>query len=57
MRIIMTALAPLECRHPRLGQSLSVCVCVCMCVTPKSFKACSNCEVQHSYALLPSVKP
>ena len=22
MRIIMTALAPLECRHPRLGQSL-----------------------------------
>ena len=26
MRIIMTALAPLECRHPRLGQSLCVCV-------------------------------
>ena len=30
MRIIMTALAPLECRHPRLGQSLwrlGGCVC------------------------------
>ena len=42
MRIIMTALAPLECRHPRLGQSLwrlgvmkPQCVCVwvggCVC--------------------------
>ena len=23
-----------------------LCVCVCVCVTPKSFKSCSNCEVQ-----------
>ena len=23
-----------------------LCVCVCVCVTPKSFKSCTNCEVQ-----------
>ena len=28
-----------------------MCVCVCVCVMPKTFKSCSNCEVQHSYVL------
>ena len=30
-----------------------VSVCVCVCVTPKSFKSCSNCKVQH---IRPSAK-
>ena len=34
MKSIMTALAPLESRHPRLGQS--VCVCGWVCVPPTS---------------------
>ena len=29
----------------------SSCVCVCVCVTPKTFKSCSKCNVQHSYVL------
>ena len=32
MRIIMTAPAPLECRHPRLGQSLWRLGVMCVCV-------------------------
>ena len=31
----------------RVDALVRVCVCVCVCVTPKSFKSCSNCEVQH----------
>ena len=32
-------------REGELGTT-SLPVCVCVCVTPKSFKSCSNCEVQ-----------
>ena len=32
--------------HAVLLLTAVLCVCVCVCVTPKSFKSCSNCEVQ-----------
>ena len=44
------------CGHvqvPRLRSSR----CACICVTPKYFDQCANCEVQHSWFLLPSAKP
>ena len=34
------------CLVVSLRGHVSVCVCVCVCVTPKTFKACVNCEVQ-----------
>ena len=49
MRTIMTALAPLECRHPRLGQSiwrlgvmrlLLGYVCVCTELRPSALQSC-----------------
>ena len=42
MRIIMTALAPLECRHPRLGQSLWRLGVMSVCVY-----AHANCQLPH----------
>ena len=40
--VIMTAVAPLESRHPRLGQShWWLCVCVCVICTFRGGSLCS----------------